>query len=204
VRSDFVPANGQRVSVYDRMERQAYTESVKIGETRDSRGNVSEHFATRSGTELVRVVYGQQGASPVDDESFYRIVGDAEATERYDAYHSAGRTRSAVGIGIAAISAALTAASIVILATPISQGDAQPCSSCAQGYEYPMNNLGYAAIGGVIVGGLGLIAGTLLWTSGASVAGDSSARLYPLSETAMRMKDGAARYNVRIPGSAPR
>lgn len=178
------------------MEREFYTEQVKVGETRDSRGNVNEHFATRSGSELVRVVYGEQGGAKVDDESFYRIVGDTDAVRKYDAYHASGRATSIVGIAIDAIAAVLVGGSIAILTTSASQGDPRPCSSCDLGYERPMNNLGYAAIGGLVVGGLALIAGTISWASGASRASDTDARLYPVPETASRMKAGVARYGA--------
>src|SRR5512146_2049192 len=97
VRTDFIPANGKRLSVEDRIVRYSTRESVAVGEIRNNSGDVvATAYANRDVSHSGRVGHGMQGKEIIDDESFYRIVGDKEAIQKDDEYHARGRTMSIV------------------------------------------------------------------------------------------------------------
>jgi len=204
VRTDFIPANGKRLSVYDKFEVVTDVEQVQVGEIRNNSGDVvGTAYANRKVMRPVRVVYGQQDAEKVDDESFYRIVRDQEAIAKYDEYHANGRRGSIVASILLGGGLGLTGGSIALLTTSAVAGAPEPCHNCAEGFNNPINNLGRLAIGGIVVGILSTIAGGVVIGPMAKQAKNPDARLYTVAQTANRMKDAAERYNDSLPGQEP-
>jgi hypothetical protein len=191
-RSEFTRATGEPLDVVDEIVTVTDTERVEVGTIVDSNNNSYSVMGDRPVTRSERVVYGTQGGQRVDDESFFRIVGDAEAVARYDEYHQYGAflaTGAVAGIGVAT---AVVATSAALAFTPLVLGEPEPCGICELGYEQPINNLGWAAIGGSAVALLAMPAAVLIWMSGSEDAVNPNAHLYDVEERAVRMKAAVA------------
>jgi hypothetical protein len=192
IRSEYTRATGEPLDVVDEIVSVTDTERVEVGAVVDSNNNSYTVYGDRPVTRSERVVYGTQGGRRVDDESFFRIVGDDEAIARYDEFHQTGALVAAGAMTGIGVGAAVVAASSVLAFTPLVLGEPEPCSICELGYEQPINNIGWAAIGGSVVALLAMPGAIMIYLSGAEGAAATDAHLYAVEERAERMKAALA------------
>src|SRR6185312_13571881 len=80
VRSDYTPATGEKLSVYDKAVQRSGVEQIRAGEDeiRDATGKViatNTRYTDKEVHWTEHDWYTMQGSTRLDDESFYRIAG---------------------------------------------------------------------------------------------------------------------------------
>jgi len=129
--------------------------------------------------------YPIQGQERLDDESFYRIVGDQDAVNVYSDYHKKGVTKHKLGWGLLAGGVALIGGGIAM--TYVGAHDHN-------------NGLQY---GGYITGIIGLTGGVLGGWLAISGKREAETTDHRLIEDARRVKADAMRYNAALAASLP-
>ena len=102
VRSEYTPASGEKLSVYDKAIDRTGVQRNRAGEDeiRDSTGRVvatNTRYTDKEVHWTEHDWYGVQGGVRIDDESFFRIAGDDKATTAYKTYHEDGSSTSTIG-----------------------------------------------------------------------------------------------------------
>jgi hypothetical protein len=187
LRSDFVPATGAPLAVFDRTETRIGHRTVATGQDviRDRSGRrvgTSTHYERRAYAYDERVYYPIQGGQRVDDESFFRITQDVDAAQQYDDWHRAGQTKVTagwvlLGLGLGLIGGAVAS---FVMDTPRTE----------DGERGLLSTLAY------IGGGVGLSLATIggyTMASGYSQASSKDARIIKDPD---RMHADAERYNA--------
>jgi hypothetical protein len=189
-RTEFMPDTHAPISVYDRIETRTGVEKVQTGSATYTNGNGEvTGGATFYRNQVVhwkeRNWYPIQGQERLDDESFYRIVGDQEAVDLYSNYHKKGVSKHKLGLGLLAGGVALIGGGIAM--TYVGANDRN------SGLQY----------GGYITGLVGLTGGTVglvLTLVGKRQAETTDHRLI---EDPRRVKADAMRYNTALAASLP-
>lgn len=185
IRSEFVPQTGEPMRIYDQTHTRTGVATVATGkdEVRDASGNLvatSTHYQDRHFQYRERVFYPMQGAARIDDESFYRITSDAEATQAYADYHKSGKRRNTIGIVLGSIGLGLFGTGIGLSASDLKK--TQP-------------SMTYVGPAIATVGLLSGVAGIVLIVMGRKAAKNPEMRLF---EDPQRLKADAARYNAQL------
>ena len=187
LRSEFIPATGAPLAVFDESVRHTGTRDVVTGhdDVRDRSGRrvaTSTHYEKQNYSYSVRTYYPLQGGQRIDDESFFRITQDVDAMNQHDAYHQGGVTKTTVGWVLLSIGLGVLGGGIAsyIVDTPASD----------DGERGTLSTLGWAGgITGLVLAGLGVFS----IADGHTRAATQDARVI---EDPARMKADAARYNA--------
>jgi len=194
VRSDFARADGTPLGVFDQTRSYLYDVDVKTGSVKNALGQevlATYQRETRLGTE--RVWFGTQGGHKVDEESFYRIVGDRHAVETYDAWHQSGASQNFAGLVVGSVGAGIAVIGLSLLIGGYTTGTEVPI---AGGATLRQANTDLVTAGGIVapIGGVVTAVGFTLAILGKKRAEAKDARLIGDPE---RMKNLARRYNER-------
>jgi hypothetical protein len=196
LRSEFIPATGAPLAIYDRTTTHTGTRDVAVGhdDIRDRSGRrigTTTHYQKQNYTYDVRTVYAMQGGSKIDDESFFRITQDIEAVKAYDDYHQAGATKVTVGWVLLSVGLGLVGGAIgtYVWDTPRTDDGERSAFSTAA-YIGGATGLLLAAFGGYSL------------ADGYKQASTPEARVI---KDPQRMKMDAARYNQSVgqPAATP-
>jgi hypothetical protein len=190
LRNEFMTDTHAPIRVYDRVETRVGTERVATGEsqTRDGDGNVigsTTYYQNRTVRWKERNWYPIQGDARLDDESFYRIVGDQDAVQRYDEYHRRGVFKNKVGWGLLGGGVAVLGGSIAMYKV---------------GSDQKNSGLSYGGYIGMAVGLVGIGVGVWEMIDGKRQAATADSRLL---EDVARMKMAANGYNGTLMASLP-
>ncbi len=182
-------ATGEPLNVEVRTETHTYTTQAKVGEVvnRDSSGRVvgtSEVFENRTGTYDVTRWQLFQGATPIDDQDFFRIGGDLASAREIKDSRASGMTMNKIGVGLL-IGGGAAALAGVILSSAMSP----PEGSLETPSKFPF----YLMYGGMLTLPVG---GILTWVGIAKVK-----REHPINDPA-RANAVAKKYNQSL-GAGP-
>ncbi len=191
LRTEYTPATGDQMHVYDKTVLRTGTQQVATGqdEVRDSHGNLvatNTHYENQQVSWTEREWYPLQGGARIDDESFYRITGDQEAAQKYEAYHRAGVSRNTAGFIIMGIGLGVFGGS---LGAYLADAPATDPKTQISGSRTALSTIGYV---GMTAGLITAVVGTLMIFSGKHAARAEDARLFDEPE---RMKFDAAKFN---------
>lgn len=191
LRTEYTPANGDQMHVYDKTVLKTGTQQVATGhdEVRDAQGNIvatNTHYENQQISWTEREWFPLQGGARVDDESFYRITGDKDAVQKYDAYHQAGISRNTAGFIVMGIGIGVFGGSLAAYVADAPKTD--PATGIA-GDRSALSTVGYI---GMTAGLITAVVGTLMVFSGKHAAHAEDARLFDEPE---RMKADAMKYN---------
>lgn len=197
VRSEYTPATGEKLTVYDKAFQRSGVEQVAAGheELRDANGHV---IATNTRYENKEVHwtehdwYTMQGDTRLDDESFFRIAGDSKAVQAYKQYHEDGSSTSTIGGVVTVIGLGLVGAGIAGFVLDKPKTD--PATFHTTGGTF--HTLGALAMG---VGGFTTVGGLIALFSGRSKAQSRDKRLL---DDPQRAKAAARKYNDRLAPTA--
>jgi hypothetical protein len=194
LRTEYAPATGDPMHVYDKTVLKTGTQQVATGhdEVRDAQGNVvatNTHYENQQISWTEREWFPMQGGGRVDDESFYRITGDQEAVQKYESYHQAGVSRNTAGFVIMGIGLGVFGGSLAAYVADAPKTD--PKTGIA-GDRSALSTVGYI---GMTAGLITAVVGTLMIFSGKHAAHAEDARLFDEPE---RMKADAMKYNDNL------
>jgi hypothetical protein len=192
LRTSYTPPNGEPMRVYDKTVLRTGTQRVATGqdEVRNAQGQLvatNTHYENQAVSWTEREWFPMQGGSRIDDESFYRIVDDTEAVEKYDRYHQSGMRRNSVGGIVLGIGGGVFAASTLLYAIGGPTVDPNTGASSGGG----LRTGGYL---GMTAGLITAVVGIMMVTSGKHDAHAMDARLFDEPE---RIKYDAQKYNQR-------
>jgi hypothetical protein len=119
-----VQATGEPLEVVWEQQTHEYVEQVKVAEVqhRDSQGRSlgsSDVVENKLRTYTTQRWYPAQGKSPLDDEDFFRIAGDARAAQEVREYREVGVLYNRLGIGFVAAGGAVAIASLTLKNAPV-------------------------------------------------------------------------------------
>jgi hypothetical protein len=199
LRTEFIPTTNEPMSVHDQTVVKTGTQQVATGQDqiRDANGNIiatSTHYENQKVSWTEREWYPEQGGLRVDDESFFRIVGDKPNAEKFESYHSRGKTVNTVGWVMLGVGVGLLGGGVAMYEADKPQDN--PDGSVTGGGA--ISKAGYASM---TVGLLsGLIGGSLIYF-GKHAAGATDARI--VNDPDLFKRD-ARRYNEALqPTAAP-
>lgn len=106
---------GQRLAIVDDVRTWTTQYQEKTGETeyKNSSGETvgtAEHYRERTQLHAKRIWYPVQGRHQINDEDFFRFVGNKEALAATEAMHAKGRLYAALGLGGMAVGIVATIA----------------------------------------------------------------------------------------------
>ncbi len=199
LRTSYAPPSGQPMAVFDKTVLRTGTQQVATGhdEVRDAQGNIvatNTHYENQQISWTEREWYPLQGGGRVDDESFYRITGDKQAADKYEAYHQSGMSRNTAGFFIMGIGLAVFGGGLGMY-----MGDAPKTNPTTgmSGDRSALSTVGYV---GMTAGLITAVVGTIMIFGGKHAAHAEDARLFDEPE---RMKADAARYNEQLAMGGP-
>ena len=195
LRSEYMPSNGEPVSVYDHTVLRTGTQQVATGqdEVRDAQGNViatNTHYQNQAVSWTERQWYPEQGGQRVDDESFFRIVDDKQNVERYQRFHEGGKKKNTIGFVLLGVGAALLGGGFGMYEADSPRVNDDGTTS-GGGAVYTMGYVGMTA------GLISAAVGTYMVLAGKKEAATQDARLIDEPD---RFKFDAKRYNSALEG----
>jgi hypothetical protein len=197
VRSEYTPATGEKLSVYDKAVARTGVERSRAGEDeiRDATGRVvatNTRYTDKEVHWTEHDWYGMQGGVRIDDESFFRIAGDDKTVEAYKTYHQDGSSR-ATGAGIVAgIGLGLVGAGIAGYVLDPPKEDPVTFHTKGGGFR----TLGAVSMG---LGGFTTVFALVALFSGRSKAAATDERLV---DDPQHARAAAQRYNARLAPAA--
>jgi hypothetical protein len=197
VRSEYTPATGEKLTVYDKAIQRSGVEQVASGQDqlRDATGRViatNTHFENKEVHWTEHDWYTMQGETHLDDESFYRIAGDDKAVQDYTKYHEDGSSSNTLGGVFTVIGLGLVGAGIAGFVLDKPKTD--PVTFHESGGTF--HTLGALSMG---IGGFTMVGGLIALFSGKSKAQSRDKRLF---DDPQRAKAAARKYNDRLAPAA--